>query len=243
MQMLETRTCQRAVARGPVVMPSVRLMPVTLINGERLSQSEFHQRYESYPDNLKFELVKGMVYMASPMRREHGVYHTKLSYAFEHFAAATAGIEVLDNSTAILDKDSEPQPDLSLRIVPECGGHSTVNAGGYVTGPPELVAEIAHSTRDLDLHEKREDYERTGVLEYVVLCVEERELHWFHFSSGEMIRPGREGISRSREFPGLWIDVAALLDQDTKRLRAAVERGVARREHAVFCRKLKAAKK
>ena len=112
MQLLKTGVRQRAVSRGPVVMPAERLTPVTLMNGERLSQSDFHERYESYPDDLKFELVKGVVYMASPMRREHGVYHTKLSYAFEHYAAATAGMEVLDNSTAILDKDSEPQPDL-----------------------------------------------------------------------------------------------------------------------------------
>ena len=227
MQLLKTGVRQRAVSRGPVVMPAERLAPVTLINGERLSQPEFHERYDSYPDDLKFELVKGVVYMASPMRREHGVYHGELSYPLKHYEAATPGTDMLDNSTAILDKDSEPQPDLSLRILPECGGHSTVNDNGYVTGPPELVSEIAHSSRDLDLYEKREDYQRTGVLEYVVLCVEERELHWFHFPSGEMIRPGREGISRSREFPGLWIDVAALLDQDTKRLRAAVDRGVA----------------
>ena len=49
-----------------------------------------------------------------------------------------------------------------------------------------------------------------------------------------MIRPEREGISRSREFPGLWIDVAALLARDTKQLRAVLERGFARREHAAF---------
>ena len=243
MQLLKTRTRQRAVPRGPVVIPAERLKPVTLINGERLSQSEFHRRYESYPDDLKFELVKGVVYMASPMRREHGAYHGELSYALKHYSAATPGTDLLDNSTAILDDDSEPQPDLSLRILPECGGHSTVNDKGYVTGPPELVAEIAHSSRDLDLFEKREDYQRTGVLEYVVLCVEERELHWFHFPSDERIRPGREGISGSREFPGLWIDVAALLDQDTKRLRVAVDRGLARREHAAFLRRMEATRR
>lgn len=224
-------------------MPAERLPIASLINGERLSQVEFHKRYEAYPDDTKFELIKGVVYMASPMRREHGAYHPKLSYAFEHYAAATPGVEVLDNSTAILDKDSEPQPDLSLRILPECGGRSVVNDKGYVTGPPELVAEIAHSSRDLDLFEKREDYERTGVLEYLVLCIEERELHWFHFPSREMIRQGREGISRSREFPGLWIDVPALLDQATKRLRAAVDRGLARREHAAFVRRLEASRR
>ena len=150
---------------------------------------------------------------------------------------------MLDNSTAILDEDSEPQPDLCLCIQSEYGGQTSEDSDGYMLGAPELIAEIAHSSRAIDLFEKREDYRKAGVHEYLVLCVAERELHWFHFPSGEMIRPDREGISRSREFPGLWIDVAALMARDTKRLRTALERGLARREHGTFVRRLQSARR
>src|SRR5207248_1064793 len=113
----------------------------------------------------------------------------------------------------------------------------------YYTGPPELVAEIAHSSRAIDMNQKREDYERAGVPEYLVLSVRERELQWFHFPSRRMIRPDRQGVARSRVFPGLWIDVPALLGRDGRRLTAAVQEGMASRAHAAFVKRLEKARK
>lgn len=239
MQMLKPRS---KVLKFGEHLP-VRFWPMGLNNGDRLTQPEFHQRYAAYPKHIKFELVQGIVYMASPMRRPHGLDQVKLSFVLEAYSAATPGTEVLDNTTAILDEDSEPQPDLCLCIQTEFGGQTSEDAEGYMVGAPELVAEIAHSSRAIDLFEKRDDYRKAGVREYIVLCVAERELHWFHFPSGELIKPDRQGISRSREFPGLWIDIAALMARDTNQLRAALERGLARREHGGFCRRLKAARR
>lgn len=227
-------------------VPTEALPPVEvplLVNGEHMTQREFHRRYEAYPDDVKFELIGGKVHMASPLRWLHASYHPELSYAFKHYTAATPGVELGDNATTILGPESEPQPDLELRILRECGGRSRIDARGYVVGPPELLAEIAHSTRAINLHEKRTDYERAGVLEYVVLCVEERRLHWFHFPSGEEIAPTRQGVYRSRVFPGLWIDGPALLDRDSRRLAATVERGLARREHTAFVKRLQVARR
>lgn len=44
-------------------------------------------------------------------------------------------------------------------------------------------------------------------------------------------------------FPGLWIDGKALLDRDTPRLAAAVQQGLASREHAAFVKRLQAARR
>lgn len=148
-----------------------------LENGDRLTQAEFHRRYEAYPKDVKFELIGGIVYMASPLRRKHGRYHVILNGAFFVYNSATPGVEVLDNATTILGEESEPQPDLEMRILPDFGGQSKNTVDDYVEGPPELMAEIAHSSRALDMHAKRDDYKRAGVVEYVVVCVQERELH------------------------------------------------------------------
>jgi Uma2 family endonuclease len=222
--------------------PPVPPVPL-LMNGDRMKQPEFHRRYEAYPEDVKFELVGGIVYMASPLRRAHGLYHPFFSAVLWLYHTATPGVEVLDNATTILGEESEPQPDLELRILSQYGGQSRETEDDYVEGPPELMAEIAYSTRAIDLHHKRDDYQRTGVLEYVVLCVEEQELYWWHFPSGRMIKPNRQGISRSRVFPGLWIDGRALLARDTKRLIAAVEQGLASRAHAAFVKRLEAARR
>ncbi len=48
------------------VTPSVEVdAPLPLYNGDRMNQREFHRRYEAYPDNVKFELVGGVVYLVS----------------------------------------------------------------------------------------------------------------------------------------------------------------------------------
>jgi hypothetical protein len=210
----------------------------TLANGDRMKQSEFHRRYEAYPEDVKFELIGGIVYMTSPLRRTHGLYHPEFSGLLWLYSSATPGVEVLDNATTILGEESEPQPDLELRVLAEYGGRSRETEDDYVAGPPELMAEIAHSTRALDMHQKRDDYQQAGVLEYVVLCVEEQELYWWHFPSGRMIKPNRQGISRSRVFPGLWIDGQALLARETQRLVEVVQWGLASREHAAFVKRL-----
>ncbi|HEX5271368.1 MAG TPA: Uma2 family endonuclease, partial [Gemmataceae bacterium] len=161
-----------------------------LVNGQRMKQPEFHRRYEAYPPHEKWELIGGIVYnMSSPLRYPHGSYDFLLSGALALYAASTPGVEGANNVTSILGEESEPQPDSVLRIAAEYGGRSKINEGEYLEGPPEFIAEIAYSSLDIDMHRKREDYERAGVAEYLVVCVEDQELHWFDFRTGQPMRP------------------------------------------------------
>ena len=102
-----------------------------------------------------------------------------------------------------------------------------------------MIAEVAHSSRAIDMGKKRQDYLEAGVQEYVVLCIEEQELHWFHFPSRRKLKPDRNGVWKSRIFPGLWIDGPALLSRDSARLMAAVQQGLASPEHAAFAGQLR----
>jgi Uma2 family endonuclease len=214
-----------------------------LSNGDRLKQPEFHRRYAAYPPDTKFELIGGIVFVGSPLRQPHANYDEELGFAFGVYRRGTPGVEVLPNATAILGSESEPQPDLSLRILPEFGGQSRTNRDCYVEGAPELLAEIAYSTRAIDMHLKKSDYRLAGVHEYVVLCVEEQELHWFNFRTRRMIRPDAHGVYRSRIFPGLWIDGPALLARDSARVEDIVRQGLASLEHASFVRRLQAVRR
>jgi len=51
---------------------------------------------------------------------------------------------------------------------------------------------------------------------------------------------GKDGIYRSKVFPGLWLDVKAMLDGDLKRVFAVVQQGVESREHREFVARLQA---
>ncbi len=213
-----------------------------LENGDHMTQAEFHEFYKSYPKHVKFELIGGIVYRAAPVPWYHNTYRSAVNFVLGLYLAGTPGIELGANATIILGEQSEPQPNLALRLLPEYGGRSKLNDEQYLEGAPELLAEIAYSDRVLELHEKKQDYQQAGALEYVVLDIENQELYWFDFRSNAVIAP-RQGVYRSRAFPGLWIDAPALLALDSTRLVTVVRQGLAHRSHTVFVKRLEAARR
>jgi hypothetical protein len=125
---------------GVLTRPVLPLEP-----GDRLTRPEFERRYGAMPHLKKAELIEGVVYVPSLVRHEgHGRQHSALNCWLAVYGASTPGVEVSDNATVRLDLDNEPQPDLLLRIV--SGGQSHVDSDGFISGAPELVAEIASSS-------------------------------------------------------------------------------------------------
>lgn len=96
--------------------------------------------------------------MASPLKRIHGKYHS--GRCLMPIKPPPPGVDAGDNITVVLSDYDEAQPDLVLRLPPECGGQSQDTADGYVSGAPELIAEIAYSSWAIDLHTKRETHSR-----------------------------------------------------------------------------------
>ena len=209
-----------------------------LHNGDRMTREEFHRAYENTPENFKAELIGGIVYVASPLKIGHGSSHLILGSLFGMYEGSTPGVEASDNTTVLLGFEGEPQPDLYLRVLPAYGGQSRTTKNDYVEGPPELIAEIAHSSRAIDLHAKREDYTRYGVLEYLVVSLQEKRLRWFDLKEEEELSADSKGVVRLHSFPGFWIDQAALLEKNHRRLFGVLNQGLASKAHAAFVEKL-----
>jgi hypothetical protein len=159
-----------------------------------------------------------------------------------NYEASTPGVEGVENATVILDDENEPQPDQGLRIVESCGGQSRIDENEWIVGAPELLSEVSHSSVSVDLNAKKDNYQRTGVVEYLVVCVEEEEVFWFDFKRGRRLKAGGAGILRSRVFPGLWLDVPALFARSASRLKRTLNEGLASPEHTKFVQKLERAK-
>jgi Uma2 family endonuclease len=224
--------------------PRTKTLP-PLVDGEHLDQSTFHERYEAMPPETRAELVGGVVYMPSPLSLDHGEEDNDVGGWLFQYKLFTPGVNGANNATVKLDRKGEPQPDCQLRIPRELGGRSYVDNEGYVAGAPELVVEIARSSRKFDLNAKKIDYERAGVLEYVVVEFKPDRIHWFirRGDRSEDWPPGADGIFRSEVFPGLWLDADALFAEDRRRLIRVLKRGLRSPEHAAFVAKLAAARK
>jgi Uma2 family endonuclease len=214
-----------------------------LHNGDRLMQPEFHRRYEAYPEDVKFELIGGTVYMSSPLRETHSDYDGELGFVFELYRRPTPGVKAIHGATTILGPESEPQPDLGLRILQEYAGRSRLTRKKYIVGSPELLAEISHSTVAIDLHQKKADYQTAGVQEYLVVSVEERLLFWLDFENQQSIVGDAQGIYRSHVFPGLWLHGPALLALDSPRVEDVARQGLADPQHAAFVERLHVARR
>src|SRR5580658_4559137 len=187
-----------------------------LESGDRLGAVEFLRRYEAMPDVKKAELIEGTVYMPSPVRLVHAAPDALIQTWLGSYAARTPGTQAAGNVTVRLDPENVPQPDALLRILPECGGQSRLDAAGYLFGPPELIVEVAASSVAIDLHDKLRAYRRAGVREYLIWRTLDRQFDWFVLDQDEYRSnaPDSEGVLRSPHFPGLALAVAALLDQD-----------------------------
>lgn len=230
--------------KGPSIARPVRVLP-PLENGDHLTRDEFERRYQAMPDLKKAELIEGVVYMPSPVRhRRHGRPHNHLSTWLGTYEASTPGVEAGDNGSIRLDLDNAPQPDAFLILDAACGGQSRISDDDYIEGAPEFVAEVASSSVSYDLGVKLKVYRRSGVREYLVWRVLDRQLDWFVLREGgyEPLTPGADGLLRSLVFPGLWLDPASLLKGDLATVLAVVRRGVEGPEHAEFVARLARAK-
>jgi Uma2 family endonuclease len=211
-----------------------------LENGDRLTRVEFERRYHAMPDVKKAELIEGVVYMSSPVRaKQHGHPHTRLVTWLTIYEDATPFTFTADNSTVRLDLDNEPQPDVLLLIESQAGGQATFDEDGYITGAPELVVEIAASSASYDLHDKLKAYRRNGVKEYIVWRTQDHKIDWLIFSEGQYHALAAEnGVYKSPNFPGLWLDDTALLQNNLSKVLETLHQGIASPEHEAFVTEL-----
>ena len=199
---------------------------VVLESGDRLTRAEFHRRYCARPDISKAELVEGVVYVASPTRfTVHGRPHGLVVWWLSSYAEITPGIEVGDNATVFLDADNEVQPDVCLLRIPPGPTGARLTDKGYIEGAPEFVAEVAASSASYDLHDKMNAYRRNGVQEYLAWRVLDQQIDWFRLREGICVaqQPDDHGVISSEVFPGLRLDVPAMLAGNRAAVRAALQ--------------------
>ncbi len=225
----------------PHLWETDRDVPI-LHSGDQMDGETFLALYEQTPEGFKAELIEGTVFVASPVSYRHSNSHAGVTTWLGYYWANTPGTVLHDDPTIRLGPRKVPQPDAALRIEGPLGGRSR-HEGEYIAGPPELVVEVAYSSRAIDLNRKFETYQSAGVGEYLVVVLHEARVAWWTLRDGrfEPLAPGSDGLFRSTVFPGLWLDPSALLRRDMARVIAVLTLGLDSPEHAAFVARLDAA--
>lgn len=234
----EKQVHEVAQINGKNGTPATELPPLQA--GDFLTRPEFERRYLAHPEIKKAELIEGIVYMPSPVKAKyHGDPHFTMIAWLGAYQFNTSGVKGSDNATLRMDLLNEPQPDALLRLAPELGGQCAIDSDGYLVGAPELIVEIAASSRSYDLHQKKEVYARHGVQEYLVVQVYEKVVSWFVLRDGEYqpLQADINGILRSEIFPGLWLQPTAIWNNDPS-LLSTLQQGLHSPEHKQFLERL-----
>ncbi len=188
------------------------------------------------------ELINGVIRIMSPISYGyHSNPHGNLLAWLGFYSCLTPGVELAAPSSLRLDEDNVPEPDGLLRIPSNAGGQSRIAPGNYLEGAPELVAEIAGTSAAFDLHDKLELYRRHGVREYIVWRARNDAIDWFVLHEGrfERLELPADRCYKSEVFPGLWMDVDALIRGDLAAVFQAVKRGTETTpQHAEFLQRL-----
>jgi Uma2 family endonuclease len=201
-------------------MSAAKHLAPALENGAVMTREEFHRLYAECEGYERVELIEGVVFMPSPVRFEsHDKQASLLRGWLFVYSTLHEGIESGNEATLILG-DSEVQPDAFLLHA----GTVPIDEDGYLTGAPPLVAEVAASTASRDLHSKRNLYERSGVREYIVWRTLDGAIDWFVMRDGvyALKAADERGMIESEQFPGLVMDVPAMLAMDRKAVLAAL---------------------
>ncbi|NEP17446.1 MAG: Uma2 family endonuclease [Leptolyngbya sp. SIO4C1] len=214
-----------------------------LESGDRLNRDEFERRYQATPALKKAELIEGVVYVPAALRfQSHAQPHGNLVGWLWTYKVLTPHVELGDNPTVRLDGSNEPQPDAVLLIDELAGGQAAIGLDDYIEGAPELVVEVAASSAAIDLHDKKQAYQRNRVQEYLVWQTFESKVLWFSWrETGYQRLPITDGIIKSQQFPGLWLSVPALIQNDMATVLSVLQQGLASPEQAEFVKQLQAA--
>jgi len=238
---------EQMVGTKPAPLPAAAQRPARLPQlqgGDHLTRDEFERRYNAMPRVKKAELIEGIVCMPSPVYFNHGGPSWAIGGWLFTYRAGTPGVQGCDNTSVRLDLDNEPEPDVFLFISPDCGGHARIAEDGMVEGAPELVVEIAATSASRDLHDKLNVYRRNGVKEYIAWRVLDQAIDWFVLRGGayERLTPSKNAagkeVYKSDTFPGLWLDVQAMLRDDIPAVLEVLREGLASGEHAAFVTRL-----
>jgi Uma2 family endonuclease len=211
-------------------VPSYGVCP-PLQNGDHLDAAEFMRRYgamEARGEDIKAELLDGIVYITYPIGYlSHGIANAALQMWLGRYSAYAESARHATNATVKLGRKDIPMPDGMLWD--SSAKNAWLTDDDYLEGAPELVAETSASSASYDLHQKLKAYQKAGVSEYIVWRTRDDQIDWFLLEDGAYTKtvPDKDGIIRSSHFPGLWLNVPALLTKNRREVLRTLDEGLA----------------
>ena len=171
-----------------------------------------YEDLERFPDdNLRREIIAGQLFVTPAPSTRHQQAVAELIMLLGTYAKQHGGHVFPAPTDVFFSEESVVEPDV-LFIREE---HSDRIETRFVRSAPDVVVEVSSpSTRRLELHRKRELYERFGVPEYWYVDLEADRIEFYRLQQGRYPAPmllGRADFLESAQLPGLSIPAGEIL--------------------------------
>jgi hypothetical protein len=163
---------------------------------------------------------------------------TDIAMCINYYRLFSPGLYCCVHATVLLNDSTRFCPGIIVQV-----NHGPLTQGepepsyNYFNGPPNFVLDVFPEGDLLDYEQRRECFERAGVIEYVaVRLMEPIEWIWNRLIDGKFseIKTADNELIMSSALPGLWIPPYALKHQNWWAIMAAIARGVSRVGHHQF---------
>ena len=145
---------------------------ITVKNGEEiLSHKMTYREYKNIPDDIRCELINGIIYLMSSPDEEHQWISQELSFQLQSQLRGTKCTLYSEFDVRLFYQEDESdvttvRPD----IIVVCD-ETKVFRKKNCEGAPDFVIEIlSESSTRRDFEYKKSEYEKAGVKEYWIIC-------------------------------------------------------------------------
>ena len=163
---------------------------------------------------------------------------TDIAMCINYYRLFSPGLYCCTHATVQLDVATRLCPGVIVMVnhgkLKQCDPGPTYD---YFRGPPNFVLDVFPGNDLQDYQDRRECYERSGVIEYVaVRHTDPVEWIWNRLIDGKFsaIETADDDLIMSTALPGLWIPASALKSRNWWSVMGAIARGVTREGHHDF---------
>ena len=184
----ESSAYAAAAATEPEAEPPIKYMGEEMgyVINEARQGSYTLEDYYSIPDDIRVELIDGVLYMMSAPTNVHQLIAGKLHAMLLAFIESKGGSCVPFISPADVQIDCDDRSMLQPDVFVVCR-HDKIKRRN-TQGCPDLVIEVlSPSSRKKDMQIKRNKYESAGVREYWIVDPEKEKVIVFSFGENEDI--------------------------------------------------------
>lgn len=161
---------------------------------------------------------------------------TDMAMCINHYRLSTPGLYVCIHISVQLDAKTKIIPGIIAQV--NSGRFKQCDPGSYdfFTGPPNFVFDVFQDDQKEEYNFRKECFEKSGVIEYVVWFNSSKLPIWNRLIDGryKKIKEDEEGMIKSKALPGMWVPLEAFKNRDWWTIMATISRGITRRGHRDF---------